>query len=113
MKKINEQEKKTKSSGLNEPGMHLETDGNYQEMVEKGYFSPATGEWDYQKLEKDGIIKSRVEPKVDEPKEPVTVTPVEPAIEPVTIKKEPEEVDTKELETLSEQLNRMKKLMGM
>ena len=112
----------TEQENFSGPGIGVETEPNYANAVKKGYFIPSTGKWNREKMEKDGVVK-KVEPKKEVPVEPETTTPVEPEtttpVEPVTPKIEPlpqpePEVDVeREVEALSEQLKRIKKLMGM
>lgn len=114
----------TEQENFSGPGIGVETEPNYANAVKKGYFIPSTGKWDGEKMKKDGLIK-KVEPEKEVPAKPEVTTPVEPEtttpVEPVTPKIEPlpqpepePEVDVeREVEALSEQLKRIKKLMGM
>jgi len=94
----------------------------------KRYFNHSARKWDLEKMKADGVIDGEREEPIKEPiKEPIqepTMEPtIEPTIEPVSKPESPQtlppitptkpEVDTKEVGELTEQLQRMKKLMGM
>ena len=110
------------------PGiLRAEEDQKYQEAVKKGYFNPRTRKWDREKLEADGMLQGQEKPIEEPTKEPIeepTKQPTkQPTQEPIRnpLPTEPVKdvqptepvVDTKEVGELTEQIQRMKKLMGM
>jgi hypothetical protein len=86
----------------------------------KKYFNYSISKWDIEKMKADGLIdgeikepiKEPIEEPIEEPtREPVSQPESPQALPPITPTKP--EVDTKEVGELTEQLQRMRKLMGM
>ena len=100
-----------------------DVDADFLDKI-KRYFNHSARKWDLEKMKADGVIDGeREEPTKEPTKQPTQEPTKQPTQEPIRnpLPTEPVKdvqptepvVDTKEVGELTEQIQRMKKLMGM